>query len=71
MSDFDSVREKIRVFNEERDWLQFIKPKELLIALMSEVGELADCYRWSSHEEVEEVHADPVKRKKVEEEGDC
>ncbi|MBW3015235.1 nucleotide pyrophosphohydrolase [Candidatus Woesearchaeota archaeon] len=67
MTDFNIIQEKLREFNEERNWIG-LKPKELLIALMSEVGELADCYRWLSHEDVEKLHIDPEKRKKVEEE---
>ena len=52
----------------DRDWDQFHNPKDLLVALVSEVGELADCYRWLSDEEMARVHSDPVKKKEIEEE---
>ena len=68
MSDLNLLKEKIRQFNLERDWDKFHNPKDLLIALVSEVGELADLYRWLSPEEVARVHTDPAKKKKIEEE---
>ena len=68
MSSLNELKEKIKQFNLERDWDQFHNPKDLIIALFSEVGELAECYRWLSDEEVSQVHLDPDKRKKVEEE---
>jgi len=66
--DFHQLVEKLRTFNLERDWDKYHNPKDLTLALVSEVGELAECYRWLSPAEVENVHADPEKRKKVEEE---
>ncbi len=64
----EQLKETLRLFNYERDWDQFHNPKDLVVALMSEVGELAECYRWLSSEEIANLHADPVKKKKVEEE---
>lgn len=66
--DLDELVEKLRIFNAERDWDQFHNPKDLLVALMSEVGELADLYRWLSPEEMERIHTDPEKKQKIEEE---
>ena len=68
MSSLDELKEKVKQFNLDRDWDQFHNPKDLIIALFSEVGELAECYRWLNHEEVSQVHLNPDKRKKVEEE---
>src|SRR3989344_8240888 len=68
MNDFDKIKEKIKQFNFERDWDKFHNPKDLLIALVSEVGELAECYRWLNQNELESVHANPEKKKKIEEE---
>jgi len=67
-TDLTKLKEKIREFNLERDWDKFHNPKDLVIALMSEVGELAECYRWLNDDELLRIHSDPVKKKKVEEE---
>jgi NTP pyrophosphatase (non-canonical NTP hydrolase) len=68
MHELDKLAEKIKQFNVDRDWDQFHNPKDLLVALVSEVGELADCYRWLSETEMTSIHTDPAKKKKVEEE---
>lgn len=68
MDDLNTLKERIRQFNLEREWDQFHNPKDLLVALVSEVGELADCYRWLSEEELSRIHTNPEKKKKVEEE---
>ncbi|TCC64806.1 nucleotide pyrophosphohydrolase [Kribbella pittospori] len=36
----------MRVFTEERDWGQFHDPKSLILALVGEVGELAELFQW-------------------------
>jgi dCTP diphosphatase len=36
----------MRQFSEERDWLQFHDPKSLILALVGEVGELAELFQW-------------------------
>lgn len=68
MTSLESLKEQIKQFNIDRDWDQFHNPKDILVALVSEVGELADCYRWLSDAEMSTIHTDPVKKKKVEEE---
>ncbi len=68
MSDLNKLKERIKKFNLDRDWDKYHNAKDLLLALVSEVGELSECYRWLSFEEVNKVHADPVKKKKIEEE---
>jgi dCTP diphosphatase len=67
-SDIDKLIGQIKKFNIERDWDQYHNPKDILLALVSEVGELADCYRWLNEKELDVVHADPEKKKKIEEE---
>ncbi len=66
MPSLEEIKEKIREFNIERDGDKFHNPKDLLIALTSEVGELAECYRWLNEEELQRVHSDPEKKKKIE-----
>jgi NTP pyrophosphatase (non-canonical NTP hydrolase) len=67
-SDIDRLIEQIKKFNMERDWDQFHNPKDIILALVSEVGELAECYRWLSEQEIAQVHSDPEKKRRIEEE---
>ncbi|WP_233712295.1 nucleotide pyrophosphohydrolase [Kribbella turkmenica] len=46
MSDLIELRDRIRAFTEERDWGQFHDPKSLILALVGEVGELAELFQW-------------------------
>lgn len=46
MQRLDAIRERLRRFNEERDWAQFHNPKNLAMAIVSEAGELAAVLRW-------------------------
>ena len=43
--------EKIRLFRQERDWDQYHSPKNLAMALMVEVGELAEHFQWMTQKE--------------------
>ena len=47
----DDLINKLRAFSKERDWDQFHSPKNLIMALTSEVGELSDIFQWLSEEE--------------------
>ena len=44
------IRQELAAFADERDWQQFHSPRNLLLALMSEVGEAADIVRWQGEE---------------------
>lgn len=46
MSDLTELRDRMRTFTEERDWAQFHDPKSLILALVGEVGELAELFQW-------------------------
>ncbi|SDP06485.1 dCTP diphosphatase [Nakamurella panacisegetis] len=46
MSDLTHLAESIRQFNADRDWDRFHDPKSLLLALVGEVGELAELLQW-------------------------
>ena len=48
--------------------LQDLFHKDILLALFTEMGELAECYHWLSDEEVSQVHLDLNKKKNIEEE---
>lgn len=40
------LRDRMRVFTRDRDWEQFHDPKSLALALVGEVGELAELLQW-------------------------
>ena len=40
------VRDHLRAFARERDWDQFHTPRNVCLALVGEVGELAECFQW-------------------------
>ena len=46
VTDLPELRRAIRDFVDERDWRQFHDPKSLILALVGEVGELAELYQW-------------------------
>ena len=46
MSDLSDLTQAMRDFSRERDWEQFHDPKSLLLALVGEVGELAELLQW-------------------------
>lgn len=52
MSDFIELRDFLRQFASERDWDQFHSPKNLLMALTGEVGELCEQFQWLTDEQV-------------------
>ncbi len=42
----ESIRAEAQAFADERDWEQFHSPRNLLLAVLSELGEAADIVRW-------------------------
>jgi dCTP diphosphatase len=62
----------VLAFSQERDWEQFHHPKDLGVALASEVGELLDHFRYRSNEQIREDLAKPdVHREVAHELADC
>ena len=53
------LQERVRRFAEERDWGQFHTPKNLVMALAGEVGELIEHFQWLTPAESAQVMADP------------
>jgi NTP pyrophosphatase (non-canonical NTP hydrolase) len=51
--DLADLTARIREFARERDWEQFHDPKSLVLALMGEVGELAELFQWAPAEEAQ------------------
>jgi len=58
-------KEAIRRFAEARGWEPYHSPKNLAMALASEVGELCEVYRWLTPEESRAAADDPVVRQAV------
>jgi NTP pyrophosphatase (non-canonical NTP hydrolase) len=64
----DGLTAELRRFADERDWGQFHTPKNLVMALVGEVGELVEHFQWLTPEESLEVTADPIRGAGVAEE---
>lgn len=68
MSDLDALRDTIRQFAAERDWEKFHDPKSLMLALVGEVGELAELLQWLPADEVVTLASDSELRGRLGEE---
>jgi dCTP diphosphatase len=64
----DAFREKLRRFVAERDWSQFHDPKNLAMAIASEVGELLSELRWVTSEDADDAVRAPDVRRRIENE---
>jgi NTP pyrophosphatase (non-canonical NTP hydrolase) len=58
----------IRAFADARGWEPYHSPKNLVMALASEVGELCEVFRWLTPEESRAAAADPKLREAISEE---
>lgn len=71
MSDLGELRAGMRAFVDARDWGRFHDPKSVLLALVGEVGELAELVQWLPADEVRELARDePLRTRLGEEMGD-
>lgn len=59
------LKERMRRFCEERDWDQFHHPKDLMLMLLTESGELAEHFRFKSDAQIKEMLASKEGRVKV------
>jgi NTP pyrophosphatase (non-canonical NTP hydrolase) len=66
--DLLELQDHLRAFAEERDWRQFHTPKNLVMALSGEVGELAEVFQWLTTEEAAAVAEDEGLRSRAGEE---
>lgn len=57
MSENQELLDKILSFYEERDWQQFHSPKNVVMDLAAEVGELIEPFRWLTEEKSSELDA--------------
>ena len=71
MSDLEVLRDRMRKFSEDRDWGQFHDPKSVLLALVGEVGELAELFQWLPADEARTLAAsEPLRTRAGEEMSD-
>lgn len=49
--DLKTWQERLQGFAQERDWLPYLNPKNLSMALSVEAAELVECYQWLQPEE--------------------
>lgn len=64
----DELQDLVTEFSQRRDWERFHTPKNLVMALTGEVGELAEIFQWLTPEQSQAVTADERDRVKVEHE---
>lgn len=53
--DTTALQQTLAEFSGQRDWDRFHTPRNLLLALTGEVGELAEIFQWMSDAEAEAV----------------
>ncbi|MFJ5156703.1 hypothetical protein ACIQCF_35170 [Streptomyces sp. NPDC088353] len=53
------LQEELAQFARERDWEQFHIPKNLVMALAGEAGELAEIFQWLTPEQSQAIMATP------------
>jgi dCTP diphosphatase len=63
--DLESLKLRLRDFSGARDWEQFHSIRNLILALVGEVGELAAEFQWLNDEQVESAMLDTRKRESV------
>ena len=66
--DVGRLAEALRDFADERDWTQFHSPKNLVMALTGEVGELSEIFQWMTEDASRSASADPKVARAVREE---
>jgi len=56
----EGLRARLDAFAVERDWPQFHTPKNLVMALAGEVGELTEHFQWLTPEQSERLSAETL-----------
>jgi dCTP diphosphatase len=71
VSDLTEIRDAAREFIAEREWQQFQDPKSILLALVGEVGELAELLQWLPADVARDrLHEEPLHTRVSEEMAD-
>ena len=64
----ETLQAELRLFRDERDWAQFHDPKSLILALVGEVGELAELFQWVPADKAATAFGEPSKKQRAAEE---
>jgi NTP pyrophosphatase (non-canonical NTP hydrolase) len=67
-NDLATLAELIRNFVHEREWERYHTPRSLILALMGEMGELAELFQWRTDQEAAELMQDPEQAARVSDE---
>jgi NTP pyrophosphatase (non-canonical NTP hydrolase) len=59
---------RVDAFALERDWVQFHSVRNLVLAMVGEVGELAEVFQWVSDDQVEAFLTKPENHARLQEE---
>ncbi|MCX8495928.1 MAG: nucleotide pyrophosphohydrolase [Akkermansiaceae bacterium] len=65
VADIEELTAQIRAFADARDWGQFHTPRNLVLALAGEVGELAAEIQWVSDDAIAQALGEPGKHAAV------
>jgi dCTP diphosphatase len=60
--------ELVRRFTHEREWEKYHNPRSLVLALIGELGEVAELFQWRTDSEAAKLTQDPEMATKVSEE---
>ena len=66
--DVSRLAAELEQFAADRNWAQFHSPKNLVMALAGELGELTELFQWMTEAQSREVCKDPATASKVEQE---
>ncbi len=64
----DDLQRRLREFVAEREWEQFQTPKNLVMALTGEVGELNEIFQWLTPDQAGAIMSDPEQASSVRDE---
>lgn len=62
------LAQALESFATERDWAQFHSPKNLVMALTGEVGELNELFQWLTEQQSKDLANNPEGKRRVAEE---
>jgi dCTP diphosphatase len=62
------LQQRLREFVAERDWQQYQNPKNLVMALTGEVGELTEIFQWLTSDQSASVMSDSQRAEHVRDE---
>ena len=66
MQDIEKIRQQLRQFAKERDWVKFHSPKNLSIGLSVEASELLEIFTWLTEEQSYKITGKQLEKVKEE-----